>query len=46
MFSEIGGIGEIDVNNVAMIEQCNIKVIGYYEDLLPTMDRTIISNIQ
>ena len=29
-FSEIAGIGEIDVNNLAKIEQCNIKVIDYY----------------
>ena len=29
-FSEIAGIGEIDVNNLAKIEQLNIKVIDYY----------------
>ena len=28
--SEIGGIGEIDVNYLAKIEQCNIKVKYYY----------------
>ena len=31
--SEIGSIGEIDVNNLAKIEQCNIKVIDCYLSL-------------
>ena len=29
MFSEIGGTGEIDVNNLAKIEYYNIKIIDF-----------------
>ena len=30
LFYKIGGIAEIYVNNLAKIEQCNIKVLDYY----------------